>query len=148
MKLEKVQVFILQFRKPPTQLKTIFQDANFLSVALTIKDKQQFLKMKSEEIVTSSEQIINNSGFVSIKFNFFFLISIFIIKRLALNVLFQTLLFFSKHFRLSFPRKLQLSRFYFSVIFCRRRDQTKQILAVTLLFQCNSLLVVGADNLV
>ena len=33
-------------------------------------------------------------------------------------------------------------------MFCRRRDQTKQTLAVTLLFQCNFLLVVGADNLI
>ena len=52
--------------------------------------------------------------------------------------------FLSKHFWLSFL----LSRFYFSVIFRRSRDQTKQTLAVTLLFQCNFLLLVGADNLI
>ena len=54
----------------------------------------------------------------------------------------------SKHFRLSFLRKISLSHFYFSVIFRRSWDQTKQALAVTLLFQCNFLLVVGADNLI
>ena len=41
-----------------------------------------------------------------------------------------------------------LLNFYLSVIFHRSRDQTKQTLAVTLLFQCNFLLVVGADKLV
>ena len=33
-------------------------------------------------------------------------------------------------------------------MFCRRKDQTKQTLAVMLLFQFNFLLVVGDDNLV
>ena len=56
--------------------------------------------------------------------------------------------FLSKHFWLSFLRKLLLSRFYFSVIFCRSRDQTKQTSVATPLFQCNFLLVVRADNLI
>ena len=37
---------------------------------------------------------------------------------------------------------------YFSVIFRRSRDQTKQTLATMFSFQCNFLLVVEADNLV
>ena len=41
-----------------------------------------------------------------------------------------------------------MSRFYFSVVFRRSTCQTKQTLAVTLLFQSNFLLVVGADNLI
>ena len=83
------------------------------------------------------QQMINNSGFVSTKFNLIFFSNISSYYQMAdLNVLFQ-----------SFLRKLQLSRFYFSVIFRRSRDQTKHTLAVTLLFQCNFLLVVGDDNL-
>ena len=62
-----------------------------------------------------------------------------------LSVLFQSLFSFKTF--LSFLRKLLLSRFNFKVIFCRS-DETKQTLAVTLLFQCNFLLVLGADNLV
>ena len=56
--------------------------------------------------------------------------------------------FLSEHFWLSLLWKFYLSRFYFSVFFRRSRYQTKQTLAATLLFQCNFLLVVGADNLV
>ena len=96
--------------------------------------------------------MINNSGFVSIKFNLnFFLISTLVIKWLTyINVLFQSLFYF-KTLLTTFSKETKfskLSRFYFSVMFCRRRDQTKQTLAVTLLFQCNFLLVVGADNLI
>ena len=42
--------------------------------------------------------------------------------------------FLSKHFRLNFLRKLQLSCFYFCAIFLRSRDQTKKTLTVTLFF--------------
>ena len=56
--------------------------------------------------------------------------------------------FLSEHFWTGFLRKLQLSPFYFSVFFRRSRYQTKQTLVVTLLFQCNFLLLVGADNLI
>ena len=92
--------------------------------------------------------MINNSGFVSIKFNLnFFLISTLVIKWLTyINVLFQSLFYF-KTLLTTFSKETKfskLSRFYFSVMFCRRRDQTKQILTVTL--QCNFLLVVVDDN--
>ena len=93
------------------------------------------------------QQIINNSGFVSIKFKLIFLSNINSYYQAAdLTVLFQSLSSFKTF--LSFLRKLQLSRFYFSVAFRRSRDQTKQTLAVTLLFQCSFLLLLGAGNLV
>ena len=41
-----------------------------------------------------------------------------------------------------------MSRFYFSLIFRRNKDQTKQTLGAPLLFQCKILLVVSADNLI
>ena len=41
-----------------------------------------------------------------------------------------------------------MSRFYFSLIFRRNRDQTRQTLGVPFLFQCNFLLVVRVDNLI
>ena len=66
-------------------------------------------------------------GFVSSKFNLiFFLISTLIIQKADLNVLFQNLLSFNT----------------FLTKFC------KETLAVTFLFQCYFLVVIGADNLV
>ena len=72
---------------------------------------------------------MNNSGFVSIKFN---LIS-FLISTLVENVLFQRLFSF-KTFLTKFSKETLTVHFYFSVIFRKSRDQTKQTLAVTFLF--------------
>ena len=97
---------------------------------------------------------MNNSEFVSIKFNLLFFWSQLLLSNGWLRwFFFQSLFsfkacFFSEHFWLSFLRRLSLSRFYFSLFFRRSRYQTKQVLAVTLLFQWNFLLVVGADNLI
>ena len=67
------------------------------------------------------QQIINNSGFVSIKFNLFFSNINSYYQKFDLNVLFQSL----------FSFKTFLTKF------------SKQTLAVILLLQCNFFLVVG-----
>ena len=46
------------------------------------------------------------------------------------------------------PNNFNCLIFILVQFFPSKRDQTKQTLTVTLLFQCNFLLVVGADNLV
>ena len=70
MKLEKNRIFILQFdiENPRPNSKLFFQDANFLPVALTIKVSTSFRK-RNQKRWWQVQQIINNSGFVSIKFN-------------------------------------------------------------------------------
>ena len=91
-------------------------------------------------------QIINNSRFVGIKYNFFFSEINSYYQTAGLNVFFQSL-FCLRTFLTKFPMETLAVTLYFSVFFRRSRQQTKQTLTLTLLFQRNVLLVVGADNM-
>ena len=69
-------------------------------------------------------------------------------QKAYLNVLFQSLFSF-KTFLTKFSKQTLAVMLWFKcVFFPSSRDQAKQVLTLTLLSQCNFLLVVGTDSLI